>query len=285
MANSSGTVRPAIWLRPELIPGVAKGLPGCVETVRIGPLGMGGEVAGILRTSACFSILLLAFMAAGCGGGGGRLVIQGSERLYINEAKEREALRLTHQGNFHPAVRSWMELLEEEPRYARGHYNLAQVYDTLDMVPEAIEHYEIAVTLAEGISPDVGTYSHNLGWAYLRQGWPEAAMKALELALRHHPYDARLHHNLAAAYMANKDYDNALLRADEAVYLAAVPHPDDPTRLADAVNRVELGRYMLRQAEIHLLRGEKDKARAVVERAEKQCRAEVPESMRDKLKD
>jgi len=197
--------------------------------------------------------------------------MQGKDELSINEELYIEALAHHNAMRFKPAIEAWQELIAEEPRFALAHFNLGQMYDKLDQVPDALPCYERAVQLV----PDNGIYRLNLGSLYLRQGMARPALAELREALTRDPYNFLIDYNLAGAYLALNDHDNALIHADKAVDLYSVPGPNE-SGLKDGVDREMLTRLLARQAECHVVRGEMDKARQCVDRIVNQCRTEVP---------
>ncbi|MCC6466108.1 MAG: tetratricopeptide repeat protein [Planctomycetes bacterium] len=228
--------------------------------------------------------LTVAFVASGFVAGAcasSKQVRQGNEELSIKADAYYEALSHTDNGRYFEAIQSWKVVLEDEPRFALGHFNIGQVYDQLNLVPEAIEHYEQAAQL----DPGVGRYNLHLGTAYLRANLTKEAVQTLEKAAEQDPYNPQLHYNLAAAYMTQKNFDSALMHTDIAVDLASVPDARNESGLAKSVDRAQLARYLARQAECHIERGEFDKAGECVKRIEQQCKAEVPADLRARLDD
>jgi tetratricopeptide (TPR) repeat protein len=228
----------------------------------------------------------MACLLAACGSSSKRIQ-QGGERLYINEGLYFEALALYDGGKFFEAIRAWKDLLDDEPRFAMGHFNLGLIYDELHMVPEAIEHYQRAAWLVEDLGEahraDQARYNWHLGAAYLRAGLEHEATTALEAAVQRDVYNPFIHYNMAAALMAQGNYEEGLLHADTAVDLAASPDPRATSGLARTVDRNELARFILRQAECHLMRQEWEKARVALERSRDQCHVEPPASMWERL--
>ncbi|MCA8945943.1 MAG: tetratricopeptide repeat protein, partial [Planctomycetes bacterium] len=250
---------------------------------------MSNELGGVVNaTKKMTSKLVMAaaivgafVMMSACASG--KTIKQGSEEFSIPEDKYFEALELQDDGMYFESIRAWTEVLDSEPRFAQGHFNLGLIYDQLNLVPEATQHYELAVQYAEGLKPDESLYNLHLGAAYLRSGLVDEAIEALKQALTDDPYNATIHYNLSAAYMARKNYDNALLEADTAVDLLAQPDAKRADGLNEGVDRTRLGNYLLRQAACHIAREEWDKARAGLERAEKQCGTTVPAEMWEQL--
>ena len=139
----------------------------------------GGNVSKFFGIAMVAAALLISACASG------KSIKQGYESFSVSESKYYEALSFQDNGQYFEAIQSWAELLKDEPRFAQGHFNLALIYDQLNMVPEAIEHYELAITSAERTNkPDgsndqpeenqadtrasIALYNLHLGAAYLR---------------------------------------------------------------------------------------------------------------------
>lgn len=229
--------------------------------------------------------LALALAVAGCGGG--KTIQQGEETFSIDVGLYDEALSLQVAGEYYDAIRVWKELLADQPRFAQGHYNLGVIYDYLNLVPEAIDSYEraslLVAELGDAHKADQALYNAKLGAAYLRYGMEIQAADALHAAIERDGYNPRAHFNMAGALIAQGNYDEGLIHADIAVDLFAVPDTRNASGLARTVDRNLLGKFLLRQAECHLVREEWEKARTVLERARKQCAIEVPATMWDRL--
>lgn len=223
----------------------------------------------------------LSCMLAACGSS--KNIKQGSEEFSISEGDYIEALSLQDDAMYFEAIKKWEEVLDDEPRFAQGHFNVALIYDQLNLVPEAIEHYEMAVRWSEehkDLPEARALYNLHLGAAYIRGGLVDEALKALKDSLAIDQFNPYVHFNLSSAYLARKNYDKGLLHADTAVDLAAIPAGND---LDESVDRVQLGRFILRQAECHLVRQEWAKARTALERAKMQCKVQASPAMWDTL--
>jgi tetratricopeptide (TPR) repeat protein len=218
---------------------------------------------------------------------------QGGEEFGVDGDKYYEALTLQDDGDYFEAIRAWSEVLADEPRFAQGHFNIGLIYDMMNMVPEAREHYELAVQAAESSKDLIGNgnqaresdadtkaslalYNAHLGAAYLRGGLINEAITALEKSEVDDQYNASVHYNLAAAYMQKGNYEMALKQADIAVDLTAKPDPKTTTGLATEVDTDRLAAYLIRQGKCHIARAEWEKAKACFDRVVSQCNAVVP---------
>lgn len=256
----------------------------------------GGVVKAAKRLGMTAVAVALGMALAACGSS--RTIEQGNEYLSIDEEKYIEALATQDDAEFFDSIRAWSVVIKDEPRWAVAHFNIGLIYDQLNMVDEAIRHYEIAVSAMEDsirveayeevqprkdIDAHLARYNLHLGTAYLRADYVEEAEMALLEALKYAPYEPALHYNLAACFMAKNQFDTALLHADNAVDLAAQPAgTEDGSNLAPQVDVEKLGMYVLRQAECHMARGEWDKAHVAMKRAKEQCHMEAPPHMWDR---
>lgn len=255
----------------------------------------GGNVSKFVGLAMVAALLLMTACASG------KTIKQGYESFSVSESRYYEALSYQDDGNYFEAIQAWAEILEDEPRFAQGHFNLGLVYDHLNMVPEAIEHYELALRWAEETNkPDgssaqreenqadttasLGLYNLHLGAAYLRSGLIEEGLDALLKSHEIDPFNPTVHYNLSAAYLARSNFDDALTHADIAVDLYAKPDSKRTDNLAPEVDRMRLGAYLLRQARCHIEREEWAKAKETLDRAKKQCSIDTPRDMAAKIK-
>jgi tetratricopeptide (TPR) repeat protein len=259
----------------------------------------GGVVNATKKLATAASLLCVFCLATACASS--MTVKQGGEEFGVKTDKYYEALKNQDNGEYFKAIQAWTVVVEDEPRFAEGQFNLGLVYDMLNMVPEATRHYELAVQ-AQETSDDLlkesgaqeyqtkadrdaslALFNAHLGAAYLRSGLIDEAITALEEALRYDPYNASVHYNLAAAYMGKSNYETALLHADTAVDLVAHPDAKRDSGLSQDVDVDQLAAYLLRQARCHLARNEWDKAKECMDRVTNQCHVKIPVQMQDDL--
>jgi tetratricopeptide (TPR) repeat protein len=242
-------------------------------------------VSATSKFGTLLGVIVLGLMLGACSGPSKRIV-QGDIQFTISEGDYITALKHQDDGRYFEAIQAWSKIIAAEPRFGQGHFNLGLIYDKLRMVPEAIEHYELAVRMAEEFN-DVDSahalYNLHLGSAYLSAQLIDEGLHALRRANQLDPYNPTVHYNLSAAYIARNNYDQGLLHADIAVDLLAAPDATSSVGLSPDVDRVRLGQYLLRQAECHMFRGEWDKARVAIERARDQCNADIGASVWDRL--
>jgi len=262
---------------------------------------MSTEPGGVVNTTKKLGMaagLLAMFVLTACASG--KSIKQGAEEFSIPADKYYEALQLQDDAKYFEAIRAWSEVLVDEPRFAQGHFNIGLIYDNLNMVPEAIEHYELAVQAAEdsrdliggdnpaaedggNITASIALYNLHLGAAYLRGGLVDEAIDALKKSIKDDQFNPTAHYNIAAGYMALNDFESALVHADVAVDLVSKPDSKRASGIAAEVDMKQLGNYLLRQARCHLARQEWDKARSCLERAKTQCKLDIPVDMQKQL--
>lgn len=243
----------------------------------------GGAVTAMSKLGVAIVTGAMALVLGACGSS--MNVKQGAEELSISEGDYINALSHQDDGDYFEAIESWKAVIDDEPEWALAHFNLGVLYDRLNMMPEATECYEIAVNIADEkkLSPDYAVYNLHLGAAYLRSGLTTESLAALKLAEQGDQFNPAVHYNLAACYMMMKNYDTAVLHADLAVDLTAQPGAQNETNLAPDVDRTRLTKYLMRQAECHIHRGEFEKAEIAIKRIRTQCKEEVPAGLWDLL--
>ncbi|MCC6575263.1 MAG: tetratricopeptide repeat protein [Planctomycetes bacterium] len=216
------------------------------------------------------ALVLIGALSVGCAAG--KTYTQNGEQISIDEGLYVKALNYQRDKDYARALHAWEELLDKEPRCALAHANRGKIYDALNMVPDAIQNYESAMRY----DPSNTETMANLGAAYLRAGRVNQALDILNDCVSKDPYRATAHFCLSGAYLEAKQFDKAILHADVAVDLVAVPSKTTESGLDPTVDRERLGMYLLRQAECHIERGEFEKAKACIARVEKQCNMTVP---------
>lgn len=247
---------------------------------------MGGPVRELGKGMMVLAVLGLA---VGMGCAAGKTYTQNNEQITIDEGLYMKALNFQRSKDYARALHAWDELLDKEPRCALAYANRGKIYDALNMVPDAVDAYESAMRY----DPLNTETMANLGAAYLRAGKVNNALDILNMCIEKDPYRAVAHFCLAGAYLEAKHLDKALLHADIAADLVAVPDKKTESGLAPDVDRERLGLYLMRQAECHIERArvidesgkepaakaEYDKAKVCLSRVEKQCNMVVPASL------
>jgi tetratricopeptide (TPR) repeat protein len=89
----------------------------------------------------------------------------------------------------------WQDTVHKRPHNSMAHYNLGVVFDRLDRVDEAIEHYQWALRL----QPDYAEAHSNLATALVMSGDTREAIAHYEQAVRIQPDYAMAHNNFGNA--------------------------------------------------------------------------------------
>lgn len=242
----------------------------------------------IKKTGMAVALLAMFVGLSACASG--KSIKQGTEEFSIPESCYHEALMHYDNADYFESIQSWTEVLDSEPRFAQGLFNIGLVYDKMNMVDEAISYYERAVSAQEEsmiaeqgaewkqergqANAALALFNMYLGAAYLRVDLVDEALIAMKESLEYDQFNPSLRYNLAAAYMARENWDAALIEADIAVDLASKPDARNNSLLSSDVDQIALGQYLLRQAECHAQRAEWEKAWACIDRARTQCKAE-----------
>ncbi len=216
------------------------------------------------------AFILVAALGAGCATG--KTYTQNGEQISIDEGLYLKALNYQRSEDFARALQAWEELLEKSPTCALAYINRAKIFDRLNMVPDAIRAYE----MARRYEPNNTETMANLGAAYLRAGRVNQALDILNECITKDPYRPAAYYCLAGAYLEAGQLDKAVINADIAVDLVAIPSRTTESGLDPSVDRERLGHYLMRQAECHIERGEFDKAKICLDRVVKQCNMKVP---------
>ena len=102
----------------------------------------------------------------------------------LHDAIYNRAAALQALGDEQSAFPLYTKLLQAQPKHVGAHTNLGNLYLKLNRYTEAIEHYTIAATHADGVERENAL--NNLGQAYKEFGDGEMALRAFEAAQRIH---------------------------------------------------------------------------------------------------
>ena len=124
---------------------------------------------------------------------------------------------LTHQRNhdYRSHLALWNDTVARRPANPRAHDGLAEAFDELGRVDDALKHREEAIRLL----PDESTYHYNLALTLANAGRLEEAVRHYRMSLRLFPNEARTHNNLAILLGKMGDDATALAHYAEAVRL------------------------------------------------------------------
>ncbi len=124
------------------------------------------------------------------------------------------AFLLDAQGQAEEAQQHYQKALEIDPRSGAAANNLAWIHATRG------ENLDVALQLAQTAKaslPDSPEVSDTLGWVYFRKGMREAAVGALEQAVRAAPRKATYHYHLGMAYLSLNDWSRARTSLEQAL--------------------------------------------------------------------
>ena len=125
------------------------------------------------------------------------------------------------KGRIDEALSQFKEALKMRPEDEEAHLNLGEAYLAKGKVEEAIGELEKALKVNPR-SIATGVY---IGEAYLKQGRLDQAISVWKRVLEMNPKEGKVHHNLAVAYYAKKEFRLALKHLDEASALGFKVHP------------------------------------------------------------
>lgn len=146
---------------------------------------------------------------------------------------------------FHSAVPPLKRVTTYNPNHAASQYNLGLAYHGTGEQLLAAKHFRKALQL----NPELACAYRDLCAVLNDLKQFEGAVEAGKAAVKHSPYDAGSHYNLAAAFHGWRNFDASFSHYKEANRL----QPDNPAILFDL-------------AQVYLGRGEKNKAQRLFER-------------------
>ena len=108
----------------------------------------------------------------------------------------------------------WTDTVKKSPNKARPHNNLADSYEKLGRLDDALKEYKLIV---EKIDPNYMRAYYGMGNVYLKKGKPEEAIRYYRKALKMHPKFALAYNNLGIAYDNLGRYDDAIAAYKKAI--------------------------------------------------------------------
>jgi protein O-GlcNAc transferase len=148
------------------------------------------------------------------------LIIQGASNAAIN--------------NFYEAIRCYEKILEIDPSSTIANYNIAVMYDSLELPKKAIEKYK--ETLKN--RPDYVDAINNMGSAYKELGDFENALNAYNKVISLKPNHAFAHNNLGNIYATKQMPEKAIEAFKKAIFFDA-KYADPLNNLGTAYKNVE----------------------------------------------
>jgi len=130
---------------------------------------------------------------------------------------------------FDKAAEQFKKAVENSPKSAMAHYNLANVYREMKMYDEAIEEYNITAS----INPvDYKTY-FDMGVTYKNQNSYDRAASSFEKSLQINASQVEAHEELGMIYYRNLKNNQKAIYHFEKVLSMKPNHPD-----ADKINSI-----------------------------------------------
>ena len=141
--------------------------------------------------------------------------------LYIIQGASNAAL-----GKFRQAINCYEKIIKIEPNSTIAYFNIAVIYDTLDLPKKSIVNYKKALEK----KPDYADAYNNIGSAYIKLGYIEKAADAYKNVIRLTPNHAYAYNNLGNVCMLQQSHDKAIKLFKKAIFFDA--------RYADAYNNL-----------------------------------------------
>lgn len=110
----------------------------------------------------------------------------------------------------------WSDAVKKSPKKARPHNNLADSYEKLGRLDDALKEYRL---ILEEIDPHYVRAYYGIGNVLLKEGKPQEAVRYYLKAIRMHPKFALAYNNLGIAYDNLGMYEDAIAAYKEAVRL------------------------------------------------------------------
>jgi len=155
---------------------------------------------------------------------------------------------LSRQDRVKEAIEQFQVALTINPQFSDAHYNLGYALVRTENLDEGILHFREAVR----VEPKRVKYLNNLGAALILKGDYSEAVDHFKTALKTNPSDADVHNNIGLAYKKRGQPDAAMQHFSRAVVL-------DPRHAGALINR---GAMQMNQGQLEA--AGKDFARALV---------------------
>ena len=116
-------------------------------------------------------------------------------------------------GMFDKAIKCYENILKIDPKSARAYFNIAIMYDKLDLPKNAIKNYQIA----SEIKPDYADAHNNMGSAYRELGNIDKALNAYQKATLIQPNHAFAYNNMGNIYKDKGNLKKAIYAFEKAI--------------------------------------------------------------------
>ena len=132
-----------------------------------------------------------------------------------------------YKGMIDEAISQFQKVLKMRPHDEEAHMNLGEAYLARGKTDETIKEFEKALQ----INPRSIAARFTLGEVYFKQGHVDQAISEWKRVLEINPKEGKVHHSLAAAFYAKREFRLAIKHLDEAQALGFKVHPQLAERL------------------------------------------------------
>ncbi len=134
-------------------------------------------------------------------------------RRYISLIYQAMAKVYADQERHDKAAEAWTEVIEIEPNYAEGHFNLGVASAKLGQYEESLRHFEKTV----GLNPYFIKGYFAMGNSLVQLNRNEEAIEQYSKALEINPDDSETRHNMAIAYSRSGNKEKAIEELEKVI--------------------------------------------------------------------
>ncbi|MDA8802634.1 tetratricopeptide repeat protein [Amylibacter sp.] len=116
--------------------------------------------------------------------------------------------------NFQKAIGYYLKITKINPNSETAFFNIAVMYDSLNLPEDAIENYYKAIKN----QPIYADAYNNMGSAYIKINKPDKAMEAYNKVIQLVPNHAYAHNNIGNIYMTEQSFDKAIKAFKMAIF-------------------------------------------------------------------
>jgi protein O-GlcNAc transferase len=116
--------------------------------------------------------------------------------------------------NFQKAIEYYFKITKINPDSATAFFNIAIMYDSLNLPENAIENYSKAIKNR----PNYADAYNNMGSAYIKINSPDKAIAAYNKVLQLKPNYAYAHNNIGNIYLKKKSFEKAIKAFKMAIF-------------------------------------------------------------------
>ena len=137
-------------------------------------------------------------------------------------------------GNFKNAINYYQEITKIKPNSATAYFNIAVMYDSLNLPENAIKYYNEAIRN----QPKYADAYNNIGSAHIKLDNFDKALEAYNKVIELTPNHAYAHNNLGNIYIRKKMYQKAIKSFKNAIFFDA-KYADAFNNLGDAYLEID----------------------------------------------